>query len=206
MNTKTKIILVASAVFLAVIAILAGQQAQIRRLKSERDTERRNTVALLREVEQYKVRDSLSAARVDALELSLRDYKRFRAEDAALIKDLQTRGRTLERVNKSQAETIIALQSVPKDTVVVVKDSVVVPAKKVRCGDAWYDFEGIVTADSFTGTLRNRESLLMTETVKYKRFLGFLWRTGKVKDRRIDIVSRNPHTTITEVEQIQIRE
>lgn len=58
----------------------------------------------------------------------------------------------------------------------------------------------------FTGTFENRDSLLVAETVKYKRFLGFLWKTSKVKDRKVDVVSKNPHTKILGVEFTTIRE
>lgn len=190
-----------------VLAVIIGEiitEKRIDRLTNERDRYAANTTALLSDVERYRVRDSLSAARVQALELTVKDYERFRADDAALIKELKQRNRDLAAVNKTQSQTIIDLRAVPRDTVVLVRDSIITPAVAVHCGDAWFDFDGILTADQFTGKLTNRDSLLLAETVKYRRFLGFLWKTRKVEDRQLDVVSRNPHTTILNVEHVII--
>ena len=189
----------------AAIAVLILGDLKIKKLESERDRYAGNTAALLSDVERYRVRDSLNAARVQSLELTVKEYERFRADDAALIKQLKQRNRDLAAVNKTQSQTIIDLRAVPRDTVVLVRDSIITPAVAVHCGDAWFDFDGILTAEQFTGTLTDRDSLLLAETIKYKRFLGFLWKTKRIKDRRIDCVSRNPHTTLLGVEHIVIK-
>lgn len=182
----------------AILSVLTIQHRNIKLLKAERDKYRSNTEVLMADVKQYQVRDSLSAAQVTALQLTVKEFERFRAQDAELIKSLQIKNRDLVGVNQAQSQTIIEMQSTPKDTVVII-DSVQVPAVAVHCGDAWYDFDGILTKDSFSGTLANRDSLMIAETVKYKRFLGFLWKTHKVKDRQMDAVSLNPHTKIMDV-------
>lgn len=198
-----KIAAVVAVILAATIAVIWEGQT-IRRLKCERDRYKGNTETLLSDVELYRTRDSLSGARVQSLELTVKEYERFRADDAALIKSLKQKNRDLAAVNKTQSQTIIDLQAIPHDTVIVVHDSIQVPAVAVHCGDAWYNFDGILTKDEFTGTLQNRDSLLLAETVKYKRFLGFLWKTKKVKDRQLDIVSKNPHTEIMGIEHIVI--
>lgn len=198
-----KWIIVAVVILAAAIAVILVDR-KIDRLTGELDKYRNNTEALLADVETYRVRDSLNAARVQSLELTVKEYEKFRAEDAMLIKSLQRKNRDLASVNKTQSETIISLQSVPKDTVVITRDSLIVSAIKIHSGDAWYDFDGLLTKEEFTGTLRNRDSLVVAETVKYKRFLGFLWKTKQIKDRQVDVVSKNPHTEILGVEHITI--
>lgn len=191
--------------FVLVLALaLAVSLSVCQKYKGEAERAKANTEALMTDVERYRVRDSLSAARVEALELTAKEYERFRAEDAALIRELKAKNRDLSAVNKTQAETIIRLRSIPKDTI-VIRDSVEIPAIAVSCGDAWYSFKGLLTAGEFTGELQNRDSLILAESVKYKRFLGFLWKTKKIKDRRLDVMSRNPHTTIMGVEHIIIQ-
>lgn len=192
-----------AAAVVAILCLLGIQQRQIQRLSGERDKYRNNAETLLGDVEFYRVRDSLSAARVFALELSVKEFERFRADDAALIKQLKARNRDLAAVNKTQSQTIIELQARPRDTT-IIRDSIPIPAVAVHCGDAWFDFTGILTHDEFTGTLSNRDSLVVAESVRYKRFLGFLWRTNKIKDRRVDVVSKNPHTSIMGVEYVVI--
>lgn len=193
--------------FVCLLAVAVGiwvSTVRINRLSEERDRYRANTETLLGDVERYRVSDSLSAARVESLELTVKEYERFRSEDAELIRQLKARNRDLATVNKTQSETIIDLRAMPRDTVVIVRDSLVTPAVAVHCGDAWFEFDGLLTGDEFTGTLRNRDSMLLAETVKYRRFLGFLWKTRRVADRRLDVVSRNPHTEIMGIEYVTI--
>lgn len=205
MNTGkySKYIVVAVILALTAIAVLWTGRT-LSELRKERDRYKKNTEALLTDVEFYRTKDSLSAARVESLELTVKEYEKFRAEDAVFIKSLQKKNRDLASVNKTQSETIINLQSVPKDTVIITKDSLIIPAVKIHSGDAWYDFDGLLTKEEFTGTLRNRDSLVVAETVRYKRFLGFLWKTKQVKDRQVDVISKNPHTEILGVEHITI--
>ena len=201
--TGWKTLIAVACVMVAAIAIIVSSKT-ISRLTDERDRYKGNTTALLSDVEIFKIRDSMNAARVESLELTLKEYERFRADDAQLIRELKAKNRDLAAVNKTQSQTIIELRAVPIDTVIVVRDSIITPAIAVHCGDAWFDFDGLLTADSFTGKLRNRDSLLLAETVKYRRFLGFLWKTRKVEDRQLNVVSRNPHTTVVGIEHVVI--
>ena len=197
-----KYLIIATIVLAAALA-LAWQQKRIERLTNERDRYKGNTEALMSDVEHFRVSDSLSAARVEALELTVKEFERFRASDAAIIAELRQRNRDLASVNTTQAQTIIEMSAAPKDTV-IIRDSIPIKAKAVHCGDAWYDFDGILTEDDFTGRLQNRDSLILAETVKYHRFLGFLWKTKRVDERQATVVSRNPHTQILGVEHVVI--
>ena len=195
--------LITAGVILALLAVYAFQEKRIEKLRDDRDRYKGNTEALMTDVERFQVRDSLSAARVEALELTVREFERFRSEDAALIRELRQRNRDLASVNTTQAQTIIEMSAVPRDTV-IIRDSIPVKAVAVHCGDAWYDFDGLLAGNEFSGSLTNRDSLILAETVKYHRFLGFLWKTRRVDERQSTVVSRNPHTEILGVEHVVI--
>lgn len=190
--------LIVGIIIIAAAVALALDARKIDRLSAQLAQYRANTEALLTDVRTYKVRDSLNAARVQSLELSAREFERFRAEDAALIRELKGRNRELASVNRTQAQTIIDLMAQPRDTV-IVRDSIPISALAVHCGDAWYDFDGVVAPGEFSGRLSVRDSLVAAETVRYRKFLW--WKLG-VRDRRVDVISRNPHTTILNVEHI----
>ncbi len=190
--------LIVGIIIIAAAVALALDARKIERLSAQLAQYRANTEALLTDVRTYKLRDSLNAARVQSLELSTREFERFRAEDAALIRELKGRNRELASVNRTQAQTIIDLMAQPRDTV-IVRDSVPMPALAVHCGDAWYDFDGVVAPGEFSGKLSVRDSLIAAETVRYRKFLW--WKLG-VRDRRVDVISKNPHTTILNVEHI----
>ena len=170
-------------------------------MKQEHNRYEPNTKSLLLDVAQYKTRDSLNAAKVGALELTIQEYERFRAADAKLIKTLQTKNRDLTAITAEQSQTIMELSAVPRDTV-IIRDSVAMPAVAIHTGDAWYDFSGLLTKDEFTGKMEHRDTLLLVETVQYKRCLFF--KTKKVKNRQLDVVSKSPHNKIVGLEHIVV--
>ena len=189
---------------MAVAATFWAQHAKIKRLTEERDRYRSNTEILLQNVETYQTKDSLNAAKVGVLELKLSEFEKYRTSDAELIKTLQTKNRDLEAVTTAQMETIIELRGTVRDSIVYLPGDTVV-LRCVDISDPWFSFKGCTTPDGeFTGTFINRDSILIAETVQYRRFLGFLWKTKKIKSREIDIISRNPHTKIIGVEYIEI--
>lgn len=191
---------------MAVAAAFWVQHVKIKRLTEERDRYRSNTEILLQDVKTYQTKDSLNAIKVGNLELSLAEYKKYRADDLALIKTLQTKNRDLERVTTTQMETINELRATVRDSVVYLPgDTVTTILRCVDIVEPWFELHGCATPDGqFTGTHINLDSLLIAETVQYKRFLGFLWKTKKIKNREIDVVSKNPATKILGVEFVTI--
>lgn len=201
---KKYLIIAAIALAVAAVVTIWVQRSRINTLTGERDKYRTNTETLLQEVSRYQTKDSLNAAKVGNLELKLSEYKKYRADDAALIKSLQTKNRDLQRVTTAQMETINELRANVRDSIVYLPGDTTV----LRCIDIvepWFELHGCTTpAGVFTGTHINRDSLLIAETVQYKRFWGFLWKTRKIKNREIDVVSKNPATRILGVEFVTI--
>jgi hypothetical protein len=200
--------LIIAAIALAVSAVVTiwVQRSRINTLTGERDKYRTNTETLLQEVSRYQTKDSLNAAKVGVLELKLSEFEKYRASDAELIKTLQTKNRELERVTTTQMETINELRATVRDSVVYLPgDTVTTVLRCVDIVEPWFELHGCATPDGqFTGTHINRDSLLIAETVQYKRFWGFLWKTRKIKNREIDVVSKNPATRILGVEFVTI--
>lgn len=197
--------LILAAIIMAVAVAFWVQQSRIKSLTAERDKYRSNTETLLQDVRTYQTKDSLNAAKVGNLELKLSEYKKYRADDAALIKSLQTKNRDLERVTTTQMETINELRATVRDSVVYLPGDTTTVLRCVDIVEPWFELHGCATPDGqFTGAHINRDSLLIVETVQYKRFWGFLWKTKKIKNREIDVVSKNPATKILGVEFVTI--
>ena len=190
-------------VAIMIAMFLIGDGRGYQRMADELDRYKNNVETLMGDVEHYKIQDSLNVARVQDLELTLDEFKRFRAEDAVLIKQLKSKNRDLQSVVTTQQQTMLDLQAIPRDTV-IIRDSVKIGALALHCGDQWYDFDGVLTDKDFSGKVIMRDSLLVAETVKYKRFLGFLWKTRKVQNRMLDVISKNPHTVIQDCELVTI--
>lgn len=203
---KKYIIIAAIALAVAAVVTIAVQRLRINTLSEERDTYRTNTGTLLQDVTRYQTKDSLNAAKVGVLELKLSEYERYRASDAELINTLQTKNRELEAVTTAQIETISQLRGTIRDSIVYLPgDTTTVVLKCIDIADPWFSIHGCMTpGGDFTGTFVNRDSILIAATVQYQRFLGFLWKTKKVKNREIDIISKNPHTKILGIEYVEI--
>lgn len=203
---KKYLIIAAIALAVAAVVTIWVQRSRINQLTGERDKYRTNTETLLQDVSRYQTKDSLNAAKVGVLELKLSEFEKYRASDAELIKTLQTKNRELERVTTTQMETINELWATVRDSVVyLLGDTVTTVLRCVDIVEPYFELHGCATPDGqFTGTHINRDSLLIVETVQYKRWLGFLWKTKKIKNREIDVISRNPHTKIMGVEYIEI--
>ena len=203
---KKYLIIAAIALAVAAVVTIWVQRSRINTLTGERDKYRTNTETLLQEVSRYQTKDSLNAAKVVVLELKLSEFEKYRASDAELIKTLQTKNRELERVTTTQMETINELRATVRDSVVYLPgDTVTTVLRCVDIVEPYFELHGCATPDGqFTGTHINRDSLLIAETVQYKRFWGFLWKTKKIKNREIDVVSKNPATRILGVEFVTI--
>lgn len=204
---KKYLIIAAIALAVAAVVTIWVQHSRINQLTGERDKYRTNTETLLQDVSRYKTKDSLNAAKVGVLELELSEYKKYRESDAELIKSLQLKNRELQNVTSAQMETITKLNGNVRDSIVYLpEDTTTIVLKCVDISDPWFSLNGCATPDGkFTGTFINRDSILIVETIEYKRFLNFLWKTKKIKNRDFRIISRNPHTKILGFEVVTIR-
>lgn len=198
------IIKIAISVF--VILLIVGQAFYIQSLRDKTAILTANTTSLLTSVEQYKVADSLNAVKVHGLNLQLSEYERYRARDQALIEELRVKNKNLHQIVSTNVETINQLKGDVRDTVIYVidKDTVYLDTKVIEVDQPWVQMSGVIQDNEFVGTVRTIDSLIITEQIQYKRFLGFLWKTRRVKDREFDVVSRNPNTVINDFEVITI--
>lgn len=153
----------------------------------------------------YKVSDSLNAAKISELQFTLKEYKKYRAQDIQLIEQLKIKKSNLQGVISSQIETINSISTKLKDSIRIdTVNNIIDTLRYFNYNSKWTDISGYIKQDSVDLQIKNRESLKIVETVIYKRFLGFLWKTSKIKDRQIDVVSENPNTKIVNLDYIKI--
>lgn len=194
-------------VVMTLVALCFIQNCSINRLKEDSYRYKQNANILLHSVERYRTSDSLNAARVGVLSLELEEMQQFRAKDLQTIQSLQLKTRDLEQIISIQTQTLANVKGQFKDSIIYrdryIKDTI----RALTVSDEWIDLRGVVYNNGlFDGTLEVRDSLTVVETVRYKRFLGFLWKTKRVKHRAVDVVNKCPYTQITGLESIVIEQ
>lgn len=204
---KTKLIIVATAIFALLVGWCIIQHKEIVHLQQEAHRYKQNTSILMQDVERYRTSDSLNAAKVGVLSLKLSEMEDLRAEDIKTIESLKIKKKELEQITTMQMQTIANIKGEVRDSIVyrdkIIRDTV----KALDVADEWIDLHGVIYDDGvFDGTLEVRDSLTIVETVQHKRFLGFLWRTKRIKSREVDVVNKNPYSQIVGLESITIEQ
>lgn len=176
------------------------------KLKSENEILQTNVGTLLTGAEQYKVKDSLQVATIANLELSISEYRRYKAEDKKLLESLKIDNNRLKGIIKTQTESFYEQTTLLRDSVkmLLTPDSIEVPVKmKVASfSDTWHSLNINIQGDSLNYKLKTKESLLITNHVVPKRFLFFKFGCREV---RTEVVSKNPYVGDIQVESITIR-
>ena len=192
--------LILAAIMAAMLVVIVLQGVSVSRIKSERNRYKENTRTLLVDVNTYKVRDSLNAAKAKDLSLKLSELKKYRQDDAKLIADMGVKLRNLQAVASMGTETRTEfVTKIVRDTIFkAVGDTN--KAALIDYEDKWLTFKGRLENGQFRGNIISRDSLLIAENVRYKRFL--FWRTKRIKSRDFRVVSKNPHTKIVDCEHI----
>ena len=198
-----------SIVVMNILLIIALYAVSVRtnRLKKDRDLQKQNVEALMMDVHNYRTKDSLQAATVKQLEISLSTYMEYRQEDAAIIENLRVDNNRLKGVITTHTESYYKHTVALRDSVQVLAGARGTPApvktKLASFKDEWHSLNLKVFPDSISYELRNRESLIIVNHVIPKRFLGFMWKYG-VREIRTEATSRNPYTTKIDIESITI--
>ena len=190
---KTKITLIGIICALVIFIIIMFKQNNI--ISQDRDLYKRNMNSALIECVEWKTKDSLSAAKNATLNLKISELERYRINDINQINQLKKKNEELNNLIKNSSKTEIKIITQLKDTV-IYKDTV----KYFNWNDNWTSVKGLIQKDIVDLNISNSDSLVISVATKYKRFLGFLWKTKKIKDQNVYVVSKNAHTTITNIE------
>ena len=190
------------AVLLGIIGLLFSQifsqQKTITRIKSDMGLLLESNKDLILKANHYNILDSLNVAQIKSLELTVKEFRTYREEDAKLIKNLKIRNKDLEALVNTRLET--------HDTLLVAIHDTIPGIATFNYTSTWIDLSGIIDMqqDTMQVSITNREDLEIVESVTRKRFLGFLWYCKKLESRKVDVVSRNPNTTVKNVSYTRI--
>lgn len=189
---------------LATIVVLGGvvwlQRRNTVLLKAERDRYRLNNTALLSEVKRLQVDSATMALDTKTLRLTLDEYKRFRAEDAATIKRLGIKVKNLEAAARHEMEIAGPIDAAVRDTV-IIRDTVPILRQKVEMLTPHIELSGIIEDERLKGSIRIPVTLNQAVWVEYRGW----WFWKRVKAVHQSIFSDNPYVEIKYSEYIKIK-
>lgn len=170
------------------------------RLTVERDRYQQNSNALLSEVRRYRIDSTTTAVDVQALRLTIDEYKRFREDDFAKIKAMGIKIRNLQAAAKHQIAVNVPVNAQVQDTL-IIRDTLPVIAQTVRMHTPHISIDGIIDNNQLVGRIHIPVVLQQAIWVEYKRRWLF-WK--RVKAVHQTITSDNPYVIVGYSEYIQI--
>lgn len=187
-------IVVLAVLLLAVFILFKAYRAEV----GERQRLEQNQSVLLGELQRYKVSDSLNAARVDALTLTVDAFRKNFKEQASLIKEMGI------KLNRVLSYTSLATETTNNITT-TVRDSLVLreaptPLQVIQYSDKWISLDGYIEEREFHGRVTTRDSI---EQVVHRVPRKFLFIKYGTKGIRQEIVSKNPNTEISYLRYIE---
>lgn len=189
-------------VLFVIIGLLCGRisvhKKNLDRIKENMEVLLESNNDLILKARHYQIQDSLNVAQIRSLELTAKEFKTYREEDAKLIESLKIRNKDLEALVNTKLET--------RDTILVAVHDTIPGVATFNYTSIWTDLSGTIDTikDTMQINIANREDLEIVESVTRKRFLGFLWYCKKLESRKVDVVSHNPNTTIKNVSYTKI--
>ncbi|KAA3708230.1 hypothetical protein F3F94_19820, partial [Bacteroides salyersiae] len=163
----TTIVILAAA--LVTIHLL---RVQIKHLKQERDRYSANTESLLSDIKRMKIDSCTTVVEVQTLKLTVDEYEKYRATDAAQIKKMGIRIKDLEAVGKHQITVDAPIRAKIRDSTIVY-DAITVSVRKVEMDTPHLKLDGTIEDNLLKGKLYLPVNLQQAIWLEYKH--KFLW-------------------------------
>lgn len=198
-----------TVVIVLVLALIASLR-YMSALSDERDRLSRNQTVLLESQHEYKFRDSLNAVSVGMLTVKVEEFRRGFEQMESIVRDMDIKLRRVENISQTAFESRYEIAAKVRDTLLYYEggrsvsssEDTLRPARTIRFRNAHIELEGLILDSLFHGSVITYDSLTQVVHRIPRRFLFIRWGT---KELRQEIVSSNPHTSITYNRTIRIR-
>lgn len=170
--------------------------------KAERDQYVENTAAALQDSKRLQIDSSTMARQVQTLNLTVDEYKQYRAEDASKIDQMGIKIKALTAAAKHKIVVDVPIVADVKDSSILINE-IPIAIQTVHMQNKYVDFNGTIKDGVFSGRLHLPVELQQAVWVKYKwKFLCF---HGGVKNIQQTISSNNPYVEVSYSEFITIK-
>ena len=167
--------------------------------KAERTRLDSNQRVLMEGMEHFRTKDSLSAIRIERLQLTEREFSRYCQDLEEKVRSLKIKINQLKSVSETATEVRYEVRT-------VLRDSVLPGAvDTVRCLDYrnnYLAFSGCLEGKNFSGTITGRDTLTQVVYRVPRKFLFVRWGTKAIRQ---EIVSANPYTQLVYSTYVEIK-
>lgn len=160
-----------------------------------------NQRSLLADVNYYRTRDSLSAAGVERLTLTNREFKRYCGELEETVEKLNLKVKRLQSVSQTATETEYQVKTEVRDSIVILQGRI----DTLRCIDYRNDYltlSGCIENRQFSGLIENRDTIIQVVHRVPRRFWFIRWGTKAIRQ---EVTTCNPYSRITYTEYIELK-
>lgn len=190
---------IVAVVILSMAAIISYQHNTIQKVTKDRDTYQNNTYGLMSNIEELRKDSMEQAYQIQALSLTVNEYKEYRAEDMQTIKSLKLQLKNITTVSKQSLEV-----NVPIAVPIIKEKPQIEPAPiNVRLHNEHISFIGTVSNDSLTAKIQ--VPIQLTQIVHKVPKHKFLWWSWGCKGIKQIVVSNNPYVNLKYSEYIELR-
>lgn len=192
--TLTGIILIAFGIILAL-------SSQVSKIKKERDIYRSNSDALLSECDTLRIDSANMALDNRILQLSVDEFKKYRAEDAETIKKLNIKLSRVKSVSTQKLEVNVPIKAEIKDSITTISKDSVAKERYFKMESQYIKLAGVIRDSVVVGDIKIPVTINQVVYLDYK--WKFLW-WKKIRGVRQIVNVNNPYVTITYSEFIEI--
>jgi hypothetical protein len=193
-KTLIIIITVLTTALCVLTALYRGKTREIKRLSDNQRT-------LLTDIAFYRTKDSLSVASVERLTLSNNEFRKYNEDLKKTIDKLNLKVSRLQSISQTAVNTEYIVHTVFKDSILYV-DSKPDTLRCIEYEDAYLSFAGCENKGVFTGHIESRDSLVTVVHRVPRKFLFIRWGTKAIRQ---EVLSKNPYSTITYTEYLELK-
>ena len=190
---------IVAVVILSMAAIISYQHNTIQKVTKDRDTYQNNTYGLMSNIEELRKDSMEQAYQIQALSLTVNEYKEYRAEDMQTIKSLKLQLKNITTVSKQSLEVNVPI-AVP---IIKEKPQIEPTPINVQLHNEHISFIGTVSNDSLTAKIQ--VPIQLTQIVHKVPKHKFLWWSWGCKGIKQIVVSNNPYVNLKYSEYIELR-
>lgn len=144
---------------LVLAAFLAVSVKSCQDIRTDRNRLSDNQRTLLADIEFYRTKDSLSAASVERLTLTNREFRKYAGELKKTVEELNLKVKHLQSASQSATETKYLVKTEIRDSI-IIRPGKTDTLSCINYQDPYLTFSGSITGKQFSGLIQSQDTII----------------------------------------------